>query len=279
MYSTRLVGPNGQAMSIGRMQREGEVDCQIDTVAIASRFDFAHCPLCLAVVPGTDEHVPPENIGGTVMTRTCDDCNNKAGGRTEPELEHWWNDTLVRARLESTLGPVRGPRVAGNLYRRQTSDGEPVFALAGKHDSAVRDILDHGGDITLTFGLPDRARVFAAALKSAYLGACLLARRVPFTREAEAVRAALRAARDTQKSEPLSLRGIDFDWWIARRPGSIEAGRIGLERVRVAGEEPQYAVSLGGALLVSWPVGGYLVGSDRASDRILWIDSMGANSR
>jgi hypothetical protein len=46
--------------------------------------DFGECPICLEPTSGTREHVPPESIGGNVMTRTCEPCNNKFGSLYEP---------------------------------------------------------------------------------------------------------------------------------------------------------------------------------------------------
>ncbi len=54
---------------------------------VPARF-FESCPICGD--PATDdEHVPPESVGGKVMTRTCRPCNNRLGSHVEADLADW----------------------------------------------------------------------------------------------------------------------------------------------------------------------------------------------
>src|SRR5690348_5394269 len=53
-------------------------------------FDF--CPICLSPEPRSREHVPPESLGGRVLTRLCEKCNNGLGARVEVELLDWRDD-------------------------------------------------------------------------------------------------------------------------------------------------------------------------------------------
>jgi HNH endonuclease len=58
------------------------VDERIDLRVLApspERVFFERCPICLSSGSMTAEHVPPEVIGGRVMTSTCDRCNNELG--------------------------------------------------------------------------------------------------------------------------------------------------------------------------------------------------------
>lgn len=89
------------------------------------------------------------------------------------------------------------------------------------------------------------------------------------------MRAVLRTARDTPKSERVSLDGLPFNMWMARSEGPIIPGQIDLVQVHQPGKAPGFAVSLGGALLVSWPIGGYLIGTDRQSGCLQWAERLG----
>lgn len=269
-----LLHPDGREMAIGRRTQPDAVDVRIHRVLAAEKLVFVHCPLCLDAEPTTDEDVPPQSIGGKVMTSTCGTCNNLAGTRTEEDFIAWWHDAIIRARFTSNFVP--GSRVVFKMYLRETPDGAPVFIIAdNRHDEAIPGMLDHGGEMTLTYSPPDPQRCLLAALKSAYLGACLIARQIPHTPEAQAVREVLRAARDTPKNERVSLDGLPFTMWMARSEGPIIPGQIDLVQVHQPGEAPEYAVSLGGALLVSWPIGGYLIGTDRQSGRLQWAERLG----
>jgi hypothetical protein len=62
--------------------------------SIPDEGDFFACPICLKLLShdeldvGTisEEHVPPEKLGGKVRTLTCTECNNRAGSGLESDL-------------------------------------------------------------------------------------------------------------------------------------------------------------------------------------------------
>ena len=65
-------------------------------------FTFDLCPICLDPEPTSEEHVPPQSLGGRVMTLTCNRCNNDLG-TAENELRRLLN-LETTAYLEATDG-------------------------------------------------------------------------------------------------------------------------------------------------------------------------------
>lgn len=82
-------GPDGRQMSVERLARGfGQVDFRV--LAVATRVEFDRCPICLSPAPTSEEHVPPESLGGTKTTLTCAPCNNGFGSHLEAVLLDWW---------------------------------------------------------------------------------------------------------------------------------------------------------------------------------------------
>ena len=53
------------------------------------------CPICLDGDPTHREHVPQRELGGRIMTMTCQRCNNNLGARVEADLQNWFDHALV----------------------------------------------------------------------------------------------------------------------------------------------------------------------------------------
>jgi hypothetical protein len=160
---------------------------------------FDRCPICLLPGDLTREHVPQGQLGGHVMTSTCRTCNNRLGSRIEADMTDFYNGAIGRASF--TAEGVRGRRKAGRAPIRFTPQGEPVL-VPDRIDSEILDILRAGGEITI-HGVQDLNAYRIAALKHAYLAACLWLGVIPQTPSAERIRTDLLAARNAARTDQL----------------------------------------------------------------------------
>ncbi len=194
-HSMRLVGPGDAEFVVERLNRDfGTMDVEI--LRLAGPMNFDRCPICLDSTPMNKEHVPPVPLGGSVMTTTCARCNNELGSRLEASLIDWWQDAVGLVSLSHD--DVRGARRAARVLLRQKETGEPVLLLRPV-DPAIRNRFGAGTQFSMSFTEPDRARYRLAALKSAYLTACLPLCSIPETPQAVPIRAELLAARDAPR--------------------------------------------------------------------------------
>jgi HNH endonuclease len=258
VHSMTLRRPDASDFVVERVDR-GSRAIGLDVVLIGKPIRFDRCPICLVADPNTDEHVPPDAVGGSVMTSTCERCNTHFGSVVEPDLVDWWEDALQDVRLahDDVIGPRRAPRI----LNRQKDSGEPVLVFdRGGFDPAIRKQMRLGGAFTMTFSPPSPQRYRLAALKSAYLASCVLLGTIPTSPEADAVRAELMSVRDLPRRQPFEGGPIAGGLRLERSNGPAAPGEIAMVRVRsMEGSEPEFAISLVGTLLVSWPIGGYLV--------------------
>jgi hypothetical protein len=184
------------------------------------------------------------------MTMTCERCNSLLGSRVESELEHWFDRELVSARFAHD--DVPGPRRAPRVFYREGPDGLGI--ILDDPGLVIMDMI-RTGTVWLNFRLPDPRRFKLAALKHAYLAACLYLGYVPDIPDAVEIRADLIAARDTPRHLP--------------PPPSQHAERLSLYRSDLLPQGPPLAIvatrpdhpddeaepliSLAGTLFVSWP--------------------------
>jgi hypothetical protein len=166
-------------------------------------------------------------------------------------LQDWFDYALVSVSFEHQDVPGRR-RARKLLYR----NGPSGFCLLTEGDLApeIRQMLDDG-TFHLHYRRPDPRRYRLAALKHAYLAACLYLGYVPDIPDAEAIRADLLSARDSPKrSHP---------------PASEHADRLAIYRSHAAPKGPslaivatrpdetaarrEYLISLAGVMFVSWP--------------------------
>lgn len=222
--------------------------------AVVDGGQFTACPICLSLEADSAEHIPPLSLGGKVMTTTCKRCNNGFGSRVEKSLADLYFRS-VDVRVSSHLLP--GNRKMPQFLLRETEDGVPVFLQGrGKADAELgaifHEVMQSGAEFK--FSLPDPRAVRIAALKSAYLGACLAIREVPMEGAAAEIRAELLAARDAPRRAqlPLGPRGAELMFaltgmdpidqpvtivdWVAPKGGTITH------------------MLLGGAISVGWPL-------------------------
>lgn len=216
---------------------------------------FDRCPVCLEPDPGDREHVPPEALGGTVMTLTCRRCNNQFGTVAENDLVDWYEDAV--GRVAFSHDDVQGARKSARLLLRSAPDGRFVLLPEGFIDPQITEKFGAGANFDLHYSPPDQRRVRIAALKSAYLGACLIAGEILMTPEAEQVRAELMAARELRRSDSVILGPAATSMRLARSQGPAAPGEIALVHSQPSDDTaPHFAVSLAGTLLVSWVFGG-----------------------
>lgn len=250
-------------MSVERLGRGfGQVGFRV--LAVATRVEFDRCPICLSPVPTSEEHVPPESLGGMKMTLTCAPCNNGFGSHLEAVLLDWGEDAYSLVRLEHDN--VQGPRRVARVLLRQTPAGRPVV-LAHRPDPAFSDALAPATNFTMHIRPPERVRWRLGAIKSAFLGACLLLHEIPQSPEADAIRADLLAARDAPRSATLAESDHCASLTVHRTQGPAVPGEIAL--VQIQPEErgtPQICVSLARTLIVSWPLGGHFVAGDALAE-------------
>lgn len=259
VHSMTLRRPDGSTFAFGRIDNNGRSAVGVDVLAIARPVFFDRCPICLSPDPATDEDVPPKAVGGSVMTRTCDRCNCGLGSVIEPDLVDWWEDALGFVSLSHA--DIRGARRVPRILVRQKDTGEPVLVFDhGRVDPAIVGRFRPGAEFMMTFSLPSPQRYRLAALKSAYLAACLLLRTIPDTPEANAVRAELTGVRDLRRRQRIEGGPMATRLRLGRSQGPAVPGEVALVQTRPSdGSKPEIAISLARTLLVSWPVGGYIV--------------------
>lgn len=255
-HAMTLQGPGDAEFVVGRLKRSYEA-LDLEVVAVASSMKFDRCPICLEPEPTSKEHLPPAAIGGSVMTTTCTRCNNELGSRLDAPLIDWWEDAVGSVSLAHAEVP--GARRAARILLREKDTGEPVLLL-GRVDPAIRSRFGPGTQLSMSFAEPDRARYRLAALKNAYLGACLMRRQIPETPQAVAIRAELVAARDAGRREALEVSPLCDGLQIWKSHGPAVPGEIALVCIQPPdAASPIFALSLARTLVVSWPTGGYLV--------------------
>lgn len=109
-------------------------------VVVVPRFGFPVCPICLDPNPDEAEHVPPESLGGKVMTWTCKKCNNDFG--TAEDKLRSFIDLETTAHIEATDGSVPGKRAAKVAFR--SSEGRPSGMFIRSAATGVRRDPRHG---------------------------------------------------------------------------------------------------------------------------------------
>ncbi|MCX4639895.1 HNH endonuclease [Streptomyces platensis] len=256
--SITLQGLNGSHLNIQRAGFNDRHGVGVEYIALAEPMKFDRCPICLTPDPTTDEHVPPKSLGGSVMTSTCERCNNRFGSLLEATLTSWWEDAVGSVAFSHE--EVRGARRTSRILHRQTEDGEFALLLdRGKMDREIQQKMVVDSTITMTYSLPDPRRYRLAAMKSAYLGACLITKSIPETAEANAIRDELMDVRELDSQQRPKISPLCRDLMIAKSQGPSTPGEIALVQTRPPnGGRPMFAISLARTLLVSWPIGGFL---------------------
>jgi HNH endonuclease len=240
---------SGQRLDIGMPPGSQPVDVTV-LDEIKARF-FDACPIC-GDPATTDEHIPPQSLGGKIMTRTCGPCNNDLGSRVEADLTDWHDDALMGARWRSA--GIRGYRGSGRIVHRVGPAGEWILVIDGGHDPAVIDMLN-SGHVEMEVRMPDRNRYRLALLKHAYLAACLKFG-VPDGEAADQVRRDLIGARDARSIQDVPRSRLALGLIVARlataKPAPVPPV---VWAVAQEPDGPGHGVLLGGRIFVSWSSG------------------------
>jgi hypothetical protein len=249
----RVEGPAGQVLAFGQRPPPGAPPVRVRGVRDIGFHRFGACPICLAPGPSTREHVPPAALGGTVATLVCGRCNNDLGSRIEVDLLDWRDDAVRRPRISG--GTVPGPRRLERLLRRTAADGEFVLVPDGRADPALRDIIG-SGEFDLTLAPPDPARYRLAALKHAYLAACLDRREIPDTPTGRQIRHDLLAARDAPHDAPFPASEYARSIPLMRSYAQPAGPPLALCLADTAGPDgrPEIWIMLSGTVCVPWPM-------------------------
>lgn len=216
------------------------------TAIVVERFDFPLCPICLEPDPDVAEHVPPESLGGRIMTMTCRRCNHDFG-TAEDQLRSFIDlETTVHARTSG--GSVRGRRAAKVALRASAgrAPGAFVRSAAPEFDEVLRS-----GSGELTVKPLDMPLVVAAGLKHAYLAACLHQQEVPESEDVDRVRAVLLAARNRDRETLVdALARLGFEAAFGWIEGKSSPPVLLLETDEV---DPHWVFLFAGRFVLQWP--------------------------
>jgi hypothetical protein len=213
--------------------------------------DFGECPICLTPAPTSREHVPPHSVGGNVLTLTCERCNNEFGSRYEPHLQTWYEGSTGRVLIAG--GGVRGRRHGGEYLVRVTQEGEFMLFQNGRSDPAFEQMLQVGS-LEMTFTALDQRALALAAIKTAYIAACVIMREVPRTDRADAIREELLAARDRARDEDYELTDLAKSIKVSRAVAGPVAPEIALILMEHVDGSRSFAIGFNRVFAVDWPL-------------------------
>jgi hypothetical protein len=249
VHEMSIDAEDGRSFHLSHPHVDSEVESTAKFVMAISEGLFAVCPICFTPDPASREHVPQLTLGGQVMTRTCHRCNNGLGSAIEAPLLAWY-DNAFEARYTSTAfkGERRGPR----FLHRQLPTGEFVLLQdKGRTDPEVQEAGMENLEVSI---LPrDMRRVRLAALKHAYLAACLCLGGIPLTDSADRIRAALLEARDANRDQPLTGSQEADRLRMGRTRTGVQGPPLALMATSLPNGETHFLLSLAGTLLISWP--------------------------
>jgi hypothetical protein len=244
-------GDDGQLLEVRNGPADGDTPAvQLTLVREIGRHRFDRCPICLTPDPGSEEHVPSAALGGRVLTSTCAPCNNGLG-RVEAELIDWRDDALRHTR--ATADAVRGARKLPRLLRRSTPDGQFVLIVDGSMHPDAEPMLK-GHEFSLLLTPPDPNRYKLAALKHAYLAACLELRSIPETPSADVIRRDLRGARDATSRAGVPVSQYARSMPLMRTHGQPTETSVALAVVRRPDGMAEIWIALAGTIAVPWPL-------------------------
>jgi hypothetical protein len=212
-------------------------------------YDFGECPICRASQANSREHVPDEALGGQIRTVTCAPCNNGLGTKVEPHLDAYCSGRFEYARF--TTAGLRGRRQVPRVDMLTTDDGQ--FVLVPRLDPESQAALAHAREFGLEFRQRDMSRVKVAALKHAYLAACIALGRIPAGVQADNIRQLLMCARDVDRDAELPSNQILDDmeiWRTHAKPSGPSLALMAHERDGAT----ELWISLAGVAGIRWPL-------------------------
>jgi hypothetical protein len=194
------------------------------------RMTFDRCPICLSTGPLTAEHVPPEAVGGRVLTSTCDRCNHKLGSLIDKPLVDSMFGTFHSFKLSTEpSNGVPGFRTYRNVRLARGNGHELAIWIDGVKNANQAELIEAATGFETKMLLPDPKAVHLGELKSLYLASCVIAGEILSGETAERVRKDLVAIRDNP-SQLADRDVVDVTRWIRHidpfdaevtRPGSL----------------------------------------------------------
>jgi hypothetical protein len=243
-------GDDGESLEAAHAPLEGSTDHRFHSVREIESHSFDRCPICLSPDPISAEHLPPAALGGRSMTRTCSRCNNDLG-RIEAELIDW-RDNAYR-HTTATSDAIVGARKLPRLLHRQTPDGKFVLIVDGPIHPDAEPMLK-GLDFALQFVPPNPRLYKLAALKHAFLAACLELRAIPQTPCADLIRGELLAARDAPSRKEIPGSDYALSMPLMRTHEHPCEPSVMLGHVRRPDGLAEWWISLAGTIAVPWPL-------------------------
>lgn len=247
LESWSIAFPDGQSIGpIKRPEDAGE-GVSISPIEVIQPHIFKDCPICGA--PATSrEHVPPESIGGKVMTRTCEPCNHRLASQVEADLADWMDSAIRVPRFRSAA--VAGSRKVSRIVIRTAPGGEVILLPQGRVDQGIIDML-RSGALSLAGVLPEPRRYRLALLKHAYLAACLKFPSLVDNEIAAQVRHDLIAARDADGRDNVPASALAMGLTVLRRNEAATVPPVVLAIAHLT-DGPCEGVLLAGRVFVSW---------------------------
>lgn len=195
----------------------GPVDEHFDRhvlLPLPERTYFDRCPICLSAGSMTDEHVPPEALGGTVMTSTCRRCNNELGSSIDrPFVDSMFGRfSSFKLSTEASNG-ILGFRTLRNVRLAGGKDHEHAMWIDGQRNQAARELWAGAERFEITARPPDPKAVALGELKSLYLACCVIAGEILSGATADRVRGDLVAVRD-DRNALTDLDIFDVAQWV-----------------------------------------------------------------
>lgn len=253
MNSMTISRPHGSDLIVGPIQSDGAKPVRVHAFGVPEIRNFGLCPICGSVDDLTREHVPQRDLGGTVMTYTCKPCNNGLGSRVEDELKHWFDGAIFDVKFSG--GDVPGVRRASRMLLRRSPEGElAMIEEKGKSDPNIRAMLA-SGTAQIHYRIPNPRVWRVAALKHAYLAACLALGKIPNTDHAAVLRGFLVRTRDARRGELPPENNLARSIRIAQSNQPAKGPTVLLVALVDAGNEiVDYGLSFAGTLFASWPL-------------------------
>ena len=221
-------------------------------IAALQYYDFSECPICRSPDADSREHVPNESLGGKVRTMTCARCNNELGAKVEPHLDAYCSGRFQYVRF--TTAGLRGKRLVRCVDMLTTDDGQ--FMLMARLDRESHAALAQAKQFGLEFRRPEKSRAKVAALKHAYLAACLALGQIPEGPHADKIRDLLVATRDLDRDAELPSSQIVEDTAIWRTHTAPSGPSLALMAPEGDGAAELW-ISLAGVVGVRWPLPGH----------------------
>jgi hypothetical protein len=181
---------------------------------LPERAFFERCPICLSTGSMTAEHVPPEAIGGRVITSTCDRCNNELGSSIDrPFVDSMFGRFEGFKVSTEASNAVQGFRTYRNVRLAAGKDHERGVWIDGEKNSEMAQLLAGATQFEAKMQILDPKAVGLGELKSLYLACCVIAGQILSGETADRVRADLVAVRDN-RGELADRDLVDVAQWV-----------------------------------------------------------------